>query len=109
MHRMAPREKTSARSSMKASRPAACPGAIGEPAKIMHRHDAGMLHGAGETRLAKKAALGLGIAAKVRAHHLDGQVAVQARIAAAIHLAHAAGAELIEQFIMAQIESFRKS
>jgi hypothetical protein len=70
---------------------------VGQASQLMHGHDAGVLQRAGQAGLAEEALLGAGIVTQLAAQDLDGQIALQGVVAAAIHFAHAAdGDELVE-------------
>jgi hypothetical protein len=60
---------------------------------VVQRADVGMTQLRDGARLAVEAGAGLGRLGQVRRQHLHGHIAAQARVAGAVDLAHAAGAE----------------
>ncbi len=68
-------------------------------ADIEERADMGMVERRNRLRLALEARADLGMLRKMAGQHLHGDVAAKARIARAIHFAHAARAEGFRDFV----------
>ncbi len=68
-------------------------------ADVVHRDDARVREPRGGTCLAQEARAPLGLHVAVDADHLDRDVAPEARIARAVHLAHPAGAQALEDLV----------
>jgi hypothetical protein len=67
-----------------------------------------VLQRAGDTCLAQKAPLDVGVVAQVGLDDLDGQVAAQPRVTGPVHLAHAAAAQTLGQLVAAQVQTGRR-
>ena len=65
----------------------------------MHGRDAGVLQLAGDPRLAEEALGGYRIGRVALGQQLDGDIAIEGGVAGAIDDAHAAVADLVEQFV----------
>ncbi len=64
--------------------------------------DAGVIQRREQTRFALEAPQSFGIVGEGVGENLDGDVAAQARVAGAIHLAHAACADLLDDFVASE-------
>ena len=64
----------------------------------IERDDVGVVQGGSGAGFLLEPAKSLGIVGKCRRQHLDGDVAAEARITGAVHLAHPAGAEQGRRF-----------
>ena len=72
------------------------------------RDDVGVVQGCSGAGFLLEPAKSLGIVGKCRRQHLDGDVAAEARITGAVHLAHPAGAEQGDDFIGAKVGAGRE-
>jgi hypothetical protein len=75
----------------------------------VHRGNVGMIQRRQQFRLALKAGDAIGIAAHRLGQDFDRDVALQLRIARAIHLAHAAGADRVEDLERAKPRARREA
>ena len=72
------------------------------------RDDVGVVQGGSGAGFPLESAQSLGIVGKCRRQHLDGDVAAEARITGAVHLAHPAGAEQGDDVIGAEVGAGRE-
>ncbi len=70
--------------------------------ELVNREDARVRKGGDRARLGLEAAAHFRIGRGVRRHDLDGNVAVEPRIACPIHLAHAARSDGLDDFVLAR-------
>ena len=71
-------------------------------ADVVDGDDVGMLEGGGGARFLREAAQPVGIARGPGRQDLDGDVALEARVTRPIHLAHAATADVGDDFVRAE-------
>jgi hypothetical protein len=76
---------------------------IGEAAEVVHRHDARMFQPAEDVRLLGQARGDGGIRLAVGIEHLQGDLAIQRRIAREVDRAHASASEHGEQLVACRI------
>ncbi len=81
---------------------------IGELSEVVDGHDAGVLQRAGQPGLAEEALFGPAVAVQLSLEDFEGQIALQRVVAAAVHLAHAAEADLLEQPMAGRDRSRRR-
>ena len=72
------------------------------------RDDAGMIEGGDALRLAREAGTAMGIGGATFEQHFERDVAMQLRIARAIHLAHPAGADQRHDFVRSEMNAWRE-
>ena len=75
-------------------------GHVVDDRQLVDRDDARVRQRGDRARLGLEPPPHLGIGRDVRRHHLDGDVAIEPRVARAIHLAHAAGADGFEDLVL---------
>ena len=78
-------------------------------ADVVDGEDVGVIERAGGARLLLEAAQAVGVGRERRGQHLDGDVAAEARVARAIDLAHAAGADRSDDLVRANPGSLRQA
>ena len=83
-------------------------GGVGLDADVVDRKDVGMIQPARGARLLFEPAPAHGVAGELRGKHLEGDVALQLRIARAIHLSHASCAKGAEDLETAESIPYRE-
>ena len=74
--------------------------------ELVNREDARVRQRGDRPRLGLEPPPHLGIGRDVRRHHLDGDVAIEPRVAGAIHLAHAARADALDDLVLGEVRAW---
>ena len=77
-------------------------GSVVDDGELVNREDARVRERGDRARLGLEPPPHLGIGGDVRRHDFDGDVAVEPRIARAIHLAHAAGSDGLDDLVLGE-------
>ena len=83
-------------------------GHVVDDRELVNRQDAGVRERGDGPRLGLEAPPHLGIGGDVRRHDLDGDVAIEPRVARAIHLAHAAGPDGFDDLVLGEARAGRE-